>query len=348
MDSYLITICKHHIVSLQSYFISCLYEYINMRGIINHSSECYAISCIQLLCNIPYFKEDCMRIIPNHQPHPLLHAWMDVCKEMQSSDTSPISILSFMTEFAKTQTSGVEFKQHQQCDASEFVICLVDQLHTLLARQMSLRLQSNDPSKSPIHKLAILCYTQFHKHQNAKYSILSDLFYSISCNKLETHTPRHQIQYLPEPSFVLFFQPYSSSDMPSIYDYMDAYIKPDNIQLGNGSLMTKTTMFWSLPTILILCIPKCNNGVRINQQLNLSKYIMGYNKITYNYSLVGICNHSGNERCGHYSAIVKSAKDGNWYNCNDESIAQIHLPNTFDIKTAYLVVYIRVGGIVSH
>ena len=39
--------------------------------------------------------------------------------------------------------------------------------------------------------------------------------------------------------------------------------------------------------------------------LDLSKYVVGYDKNSFKYDLYGICNHSGGSAGGHYTAYVK-------------------------------------------
>jgi ubiquitin C-terminal hydrolase len=58
--------------------------------------------------------------------------------------------------------------------------------------------------------------------------------------------------------------------------------------------------------------------------LDLSKYVIGYKKKSYMYDLYGVCNHSGSVFGGHYTAYIKNA-NGKWYNFNDTSVQEIPL-----------------------
>ena len=58
------------------------------------------------------------------------------------------------------------------------------------------------------------------------------------------------------------------------------------------------------------------------KNLDLSKYVVGYDKESYKYDLFGICNHSGGCLGGHYTAFVKNA-NGKWYEFNDTSIREM-------------------------
>ena len=56
--------------------------------------------------------------------------------------------------------------------------------------------------------------------------------------------------------------------------------------------------------------------------LNLSKYVIGYNKESYIYDLYGVCNHGGSVLGGHYTSFIKNAND-KWYHYNDTSVIEI-------------------------
>jgi ubiquitin C-terminal hydrolase len=55
--------------------------------------------------------------------------------------------------------------------------------------------------------------------------------------------------------------------------------------------------------------------------LNLSEYVVGYQKENYLYELYGICNHSGNVMGGHYTANIRTGNG--WYHFNDRFVTKI-------------------------
>ena len=92
----------------------------------------------------------------------------------------------------------------------------------------------------------------------------------------------------------------------------------------------KFIKFWNFPDILIIDFKRFDNyGNKINKlvdfpitDLDLSKYVIGYNNNQYKYNLFGICNHSGGCLGGHYTSIIKHAND-KWYIFNDTQIEEI-------------------------
>ena len=101
-------------------------------------------------------------------------------------------------------------------------------------------------------------------------------------------------------------------------------------ETGQKEAARKNLMFWSLPTILVIDIKRFNSSNKKNQilidfpltELNLSKYVIGYNKEAYIYDLYGVCNHGGSVLGGHYTSFVKNAND-KWYHYNDTSVIEV-------------------------
>ena len=71
--------------------------------------------------------------------------------------------------------------------------------------------------------------------------------------------------------------------------------------------------------------------------MDLSKYVVGYDKKSFQYGLYGICNHSGGVMGGHYFAYVKNGNN-KWYEFNDATVKEI---NNASLKTprAYCFFY---------
>ena len=131
-----------------------------------------------------------------------------------------------------------------------------------------------------------------------------------------------------------------NSNTNNIYDCFNLYLQ-DNILSGQNALynektgkkedVIQETMFWDLPDILIICLKrysfdgtkKQNKNIQFPiYDLDMTKYIHGYNKNKYVYHLYGICNHSGRLQYGHYTSYVKTIND-KWYHYNDTSVTKI-------------------------
>ena len=104
-------------------------------------------------------------------------------------------------------------------------------------------------------------------------------------------------------------------------------------------------LFWSFPSILVIDLKRFSKNNNKNQKLidipienlDLSKYVIGYKKDDYVYDLYGICNHSGSVHGGHYTAYVKNANN-KWYSFNDTNVSEIN-PTMLISSKAYCLFY---------
>jgi len=108
----------------------------------------------------------------------------------------------------------------------------------------------------------------------------------------------------------------------------------------------KKISYWSFPSVLAIDLKRFNANNRKNQilvdfpleDLDLSKYVIGYKKEQYVYDLYGICHHSGGVGGGHYTASVKNA-NGKWYHFNDREVAEIKDTSKLINPKAYCLFY---------
>jgi ubiquitin C-terminal hydrolase len=70
------------------------------------------------------------------------------------------------------------------------------------------------------------------------------------------------------------------------------------------------------------------------ENLDLSKYVKGYNPTSYVYDLFGVCNHMGGVSGGHYTAFVKNVA-GQWIHFNDTSVELVRYNNILVSPMAY-------------
>ena len=105
-------------------------------------------------------------------------------------------------------------------------------------------------------------------------------------------------------------------------------------------------MFFDLPDVLVITLKRFKNNNMKNQKfidfplknLNLKKYMIGYDKNKYIYDLFGIVNHTGNVLGGHYTSFVKNKKN-DWYHFNDTNITKITDINKIKTPQAYCFFY---------
>jgi ubiquitin C-terminal hydrolase len=221
----------------------------------------------------------------------------------------------------------------------EFLIFLFDCFHDALERKVDMNILGNAINNTD--ELAKKCYIMIKNMYSASYSEMINLFFGIHVSLIQSESDRKNLSIIPEPfSLINLPIPINDNNTCTIYDCFDLYTEPEFLEGSNAWYNEKTEekenvykclKFWSLPNILIIDFKRFNNNNRkINTLiqtpllgLDLSKYVVGYDKNSYIYELFGICNHSGGCLGGHYTAYVKNANN-KWYHFNDTNVNEIN------------------------
>ena len=146
-----------------------------------------------------------------------------------------------------------------------------------------------------------------------EYSEFLNLFYGIQVTKIVDESDKF-MNAIPEPFLMLDLalpvesqknnKPCTLIDCFNNYtlvEILDGDNKLYNEETKEKYVAKKQVLFWSLPDLLIITLKRFSNSVNKFkclvdfplENLDLSEYIVGYNKFSYNYDLYGICNHTG-------------------------------------------------------
>ena len=97
---------------------------------------------------------------------------------------------------------------------------------------------------------------------------------------------------------------------PTLRESMRAYFAPEEVE-WNGKKVMKWYELVEMPTLLWITLKRFDNKNRKQDGfVDIPLEMDGY-------ELIGVCNHFGNTRGGHYTAMVKKER---WYEYNDEVI----------------------------
>jgi ubiquitin carboxyl-terminal hydrolase 4/11/15 len=186
------------------------------------------------------------------------------------------------------------------------------------------------------------------------YSEFMDIFYGIYVSTLVSIDQKSTYSINPESFFVLDLSIPNKTNI-SLYDCFDLFIHSENLTGDNAWFNEKTKTkedvkkqitFWSFPKILVITLKRFSYDGRnkienlINfpiNNLDLSKYVSGYNPSSYKYELFGVCNHIGNIFMGHYTAFVKNSDE--WIHYNDSSIEIVENEEMLITSMAYCLFY---------
>jgi ubiquitin C-terminal hydrolase len=188
-----------------------------------------------------------------------------------------------------------------------------------------------------------------------EYSEIWNLFYAVHVSEICNLETGKRIKIIPEPYFMIDLPIPQNNKSPSLIDCFDYYVEGETLEGENAWFnddtnekinIKKKIQFWSFPNILVIDFKRFNFKNQKNQilisfpldNLDLSKYVIGYKKNSYKYELYGVCNHGGGVHGGHYTSYVKNA-NGKWYHFNDTSVSEVGLIESIISPKAYCLFY---------
>ena len=312
-----------------------------LTGLANVGNTCYLNSIIQVLSHTyelnDFLNKKKYRSKLNDIDESQIIIEWDNLRELMWSENCTIAPYGFynaIQTIAELKDIDI-FLGGQQNDVHEFLLFLIDCFHSSLAREVNMKISGI--KKNNKDKLAIECYTMMKDMYKKEYSEILEIFTGIHISAISDLETNEYLSLKPEPFSVLHLDINNLTN--TLYDCLEEYCKKEELRDDNAWLNEKTNtkinvnkgfLFWSFPKILIITLKRWNINGNKNQKyidvpldnVNLSKYVDGYNKEEYIYELYGVCNHSGNTNGGHYTANIKNANNI-WYNYNDTIINEI-------------------------
>ena len=330
------------------------YENRGLTGLGNLGNTCFVNSTLQCISHSyllnDFLNKKTYRKRINKIPESLLLLEWDKLRELMWSENciiKPAGFISAVQKVAKLKNKDI-FTGYAQNDLTEFLTFLLTSFHEAIKREVEMNIKGNIENSKD--KLAITCYEMMKNMYSKEYSEFLNMFYGIHVSEIKS-TESDYTNASPEPFFMLNIPIDNTKTLQGCIElYTQKEILDDNNKIFNDKTekkekATKQIVFWNLPELLVITLKRFNNINEKNNEmvdfplenLDFSKYVVGYNKDSYKYDLYGICNHSGGVSGGHYTAFVKNA-NGNWYHYNDTNVSQVKESN---IKTnmAYCLFY---------
>jgi ubiquitin C-terminal hydrolase len=340
------------------------YKNKGLSGLGNLGNTCFMNTCMQLLSNtykINEYLDDknyCEKIIKNNLEGNLLKEWNKLRELMWKENCiiSPGAWLQSVHNTARHKNQDL-FTGFMQNDLHEFLSFVIDCFHEALKRPVNMEIKGDIENSTD--KLAVKCYTMMKNMYNKEYSEVLKTFFGIHVSEITTiDNLDESLSITPEPYFMVELPIPADKRTCSIYDCFDLYTKPEklvgddawfNEETNKKQDVNKRIIYWNFPEILVIILKRFTNDNKKIQKLidfpienlNLSKYVKGYNKDSYVYDLYGIANHSGNALGGHYFAYIKNANN-QWYNFNDTNVTKIeNIDKTLISSKAYVFFYTK-------
>ena len=293
----------------------------------------------------------------NRVPESLILIEWDKLRRMMWDENCTISPGGFVLSIRKIARIKDKplFTGFAQNDLTEFLNFLMDCFHSAISREVEMEIKGETKTKKDT--LAKKCYTMMKNMYKKEYSEILGFFYGIHVSTIRTIESQN-LSEVPEPFFMLQLEIPKDESNPTMKDCLDAYtghelLEGENMYFNEKQKKKqkafKNIHFWNMPEILIIVLKRfvCENGRsrKIDKnvsfdlnELDLSQYMIGYNKKKYVYTPYGICNHSGGVAGGHYTSFVKTADD-KWYHFNDTVCTEIVNTKNIVSNKAYCFFY---------
>jgi ubiquitin carboxyl-terminal hydrolase 8 len=331
------------------------YRNTGMIGLVNLGNTCFLNACIQIL-NHTYELHDIMDesyiVNDNGVEAIIFKEWNDIRKLWlnERGTISPNKFVHTIQTISLHKTGGV-FSHGTQNDISEVLLFIIESIHCTICKSVDISIQGR--AKNNTDKIAVECYSMLKKIYSKEYSPILELFYGISVNEIVSLAENNTCSIRPEHFFTLNLD-IDPTQKSNIYDSFDRFIAPEmlvnenawwNDKANKKEDAQKRVLFWSFPKILVILLKrflpdgmtKINQMVDFPHDLDLEKYVYGYNANMAKYDLYGVCNHTGNVNNGHYTAFVKNISN-EWLHFNDVSVTPIS-PAQVITPMAYILFY---------
>jgi len=317
------------------------YKNNGLTGLANIGNTCFINSTIQCLSHIYelniFLDSETYKKRINKVPESLLLIEWDKLRNLMWSENciiKPAGFINAIHKVAQLKDKDI-FTGYAQNDLTEFMNFLFTSFHEAIKREVDMNIKGNVKNKTD--KLAKVCYDMMKNMYKNEYSEFLKMFYGICVSEIKSLDSNYE-NIVPEPFFNI--------DIPidkhnTLIECLEQYTEKEildndnkilNDETGKKEKASKRILFWNLPDILIISLKRFSNNNKKNDKkiefplknLDMSKFILGYDKNSYKYDLFGICNHHGGVNGGHYTAFVKNANES-WYNFNDTNVSKIKI-----------------------
>jgi len=286
----------------------------------------------------------------------ILKEWNDLRSVMWSGNgvVSPNKFVHNVHQIAKLKNKEI-FTGWTQNDMPEFLLFMIECIHNSLSRGVTIKISGKRENK--LDETAVQCYNMLQNVYGKEYSEIMDLFFGISMSELSTKEGNTIHAIKPENFFILDLPVLDGNRLATnLNECLDIFTKTEylegenawfNEKTGKKEDIKKRITFWNFPKILVISLKRFSpdGQMKLNslidfplQNLDLSKYVSGYNSSSYKYDLYGVCNHSGGVMGGHYTAFVKHI-DNKWIHFNDTNVEIVSNLDRIITPLAYCLFY---------
>jgi ubiquitin C-terminal hydrolase len=247
------------------------------------------------------------------------------------------------------------FSGFEQQDSQEVLAFILDYLHEGL--KYDVEFNYTGTIKNELDEIVIESIKNWQKEHKNKYSIISELFFGQFINKINSLEIETKDELISKN-----FEIFSSLSLPiygnTIYDALSKYFEKEILESKYLDEKTsqyintyRQTKLMRVPKYLIIILKRYENHYAKSkntisfpiENLDLSGYADGYDKISCMLRLISVGCHIGGLLGGHYFSICRH-RNNKWYKYDDESVYDFDIMNNKNnlhslYRDGYILIY---------
>ncbi len=341
-------------------------------GLNNRGNTCFMNTTIQCLSQVIPLTD---YILENRFMGPLSQEWkkkeipakfakeFDVTKtyvqliKMMWSvrDRDSLDPKSFHMAFQKFND---RFEGYHQQDAEEALTVIMDSIHETLCYPVDIAISGKEESE--MDRMMLESYRKWKEINEKRYSVMRDIFTGqfvsqIICKEMED---KNVVLSRTYENFDRIHLPINGNSLyDCFYHYFNVELLEDKYHDEKGDRRVKAgkqMKIMLLPKYMIVVLKRFqNDGMRLTKKntmvsfpmddLDMSNYVLGYDRYSAMYKLRSIGCHIGSMNGGHYYAICRHRND-KWYCFNDRSVEEYNIKSEIPIlqQRAYMLIYEKI------
>ena len=330
------------------------YDNKGITGLVNRGNTCFLNTSIQCLSHImpltDYFVNDSYLeyITRNKKEFRLCKQYAILMKGFWE-ESCIVDPESFHRTF---QNSNEYFSNYDQHDCQEALSIILDAIHESLTYEVDIT--HRGVIENEMDKFMVDSINNWSKSFNNKYSIIVDLFFGQFVSYITDVETNKTISYN--------FEHFNILNVPingrNIYECLNNFIKPEELERPylnetdkKEYRVKRQIKISKIPQYLIIVLKRFRfNGSRyiknpdllsfpINN-LDISRYVEGYDQYNAIMDLKCIGCHSGGIDSGHYYAVCKHVNN-NWYEFNDKNRNAVNIHSILPMiyQNSYILIY---------
>ena len=327
-----------------------------LTGLENIGATCYMNATLQCFSNVPRFRDEILNLRNKKSNDEILsyslrEVFQNLWENKEIKYYAPYNFKKLISEMNPL------FKGIAANDSKDLILFILETIHRELNEK-----QNANPLQNNVNNLNFMSvFNGFvSEYTNNNESIVSEEFYGYFvsvmkccyCNVTTYNVQITNILFFPLEKVRIFSKtPYNFVNLEDCfkhYEEPELFSGADQIYCTHCKMTSNAYNQNKLiigPKTLIINLNRGKGlefkvGIKFEEYLNISDYLMMKEKSPFYYELIGVISHFGeNNMGGHFIAYCKNSYNNRWYKFNDAMVAQSSFEEASSNGLPYVLYY---------